>query len=145
MRNKLRVFSFAMESQRYCGYNKDKFGKEITFIAPSWMDNTSFENVDNYLHGREYDMSFGSINLVNALRQCELCYLSMINEGLKPQQARATLPNATKTELIMTGFESDWKHFFDLRYFETTGKVDPDMKDLSTKMFALYSDTSNNC
>ena len=125
-----RVFSFAQESTRYCNYSKDKFGKEITFIAPSWMDNTSFENVDNYLHGREYDMSFGSINLVNALSQCELCYLSMINEGLKPQQARAVLPNALKTELVMTGFVSDWKHFFDLRAIGTTGAPHPDAKAL---------------
>lgn len=125
-----RVFSFAQESTRYCNYSKDKFGNELTFIAPSWMDNTSFENVDNYLHGREYDMSFGSINLVNALSQCELCYLSMINEGLKPQQARAVLPNALKTELVMTGFVSDWKHFFDLRAIGTTGAPHPDVKAL---------------
>lgn len=31
-----RLASFAMESQRYCAYNKDKFGGEITFIIPSW-------------------------------------------------------------------------------------------------------------
>lgn len=126
-----RVFSFAQESTRYCNYSKDKFGKEITFIAPSWMDNTSFENVDNYLHKREFDMSFGSINLVNALSQCELCYLSMINKGLKPQQARAVLPNALKTELVMTGFVSDWKHFFDLRAIGTTGQPHPQAKELA--------------
>lgn len=32
-----RMSSFAMESQRFCGYNKDKFGGEITFIIPSWL------------------------------------------------------------------------------------------------------------
>lgn len=133
-----RVFSFAQESTRYCNYSKDKFGKEITFIAPSWMDNTSFENVDNYLHGREYDMSFGSINLVNALSQCELCYLSMINEGLKPQQARAVLPNALKTELVMTGFVEDWKHFFDLRAIGTTGSPHPDARALAEPLMCEF-------
>ena len=133
-----RVFSFAQESTRYCNYSKDKFGKEITFIAPSWMDNTSFENVDNYLHGREYDMSFGSINLVNALSQCELCYLSMINEGLKPQQARAVLPNALKTELVMTGFVEDWKHFFDLRAIGATGSPHPDAKALAEPLMGEF-------
>ena len=29
-----RVFSFLMESQRYVGYNKDKFGGEIVYIIP---------------------------------------------------------------------------------------------------------------
>lgn len=33
-----RVFSFAQESTRYCNYSKDKFGKECTFIIPSWLD-----------------------------------------------------------------------------------------------------------
>ena len=32
-----RVFSFLMESQRYVGYNKDKFGGEITYIIPQWV------------------------------------------------------------------------------------------------------------
>lgn len=133
-----RVFSFAQESTRYCNYSKDKFGNELTFIAPSWMDNTSFENVDNYLHGREYDMSFGSINLVNALSQCELYYLSMINEGLKPQQARAVLPNALKTELVMTGFVSDWKHFFDLRARGITGAPHPQAKELAEPLMKEF-------
>ena len=83
------------------------------------MDNTSFENVDNYLHKREFDMSFGSINLVNALSQCELCYLSMINKGLKPQQAREVLPLCTKTELVMTGFAEDWEGFLEFRPAES--------------------------
>ena len=114
-----RVFSFSEMSTRYCNFSRDKFGKEITFIAPSWMDNTSFENVNNYLHGREFDMSFGSINLVDALSQCELSYLSMINKGLKPQQAREVLPLCTKTELVMTGFADDWEGFFELRTAES--------------------------
>lgn len=40
---------------------------------------------------------------------------------------------ATKTELIMTGFSSDWRFLMDLRLFEKTGKVHPDMKDLMLK------------
>ena len=39
----------------------------------------------------------------------------MLKEGWKAQEARSVLPNALKTELVMTGFESDWKHFFELR------------------------------
>lgn len=114
-----RVFSFSEMSTRYCNFSRDRFNNEITFIAPNWMDNTSFENVDNYLHKREFDMSFGSIDLVNALSQCELCYLSMINKGLKPQQAREVLPLCTKTELVMTGFAEDWEGFFELRTAES--------------------------
>jgi hypothetical protein len=33
----------------------------------------------------------------------------------------------------MTGFSSDWHFLMDLRLFEKTGKVHPDMKDLMLK------------
>lgn len=48
-----RVFSFAQESTRYCNYSKDKFGKECTFIIPSWLDlpeghyNLDWDMIDN--------------------------------------------------------------------------------------------------
>ena len=61
-------------------------------------------------------------------------YLDDINSGLQPQQARENLPLCTATEVVYTAFASDWKHFFDLRYFETTGKVHPNMLELTTKM-----------
>ena len=61
-------------------------------------------------------------------------YLEDINDGLKPQQARENLPLCTATEVVYTAFASDWKHFFDLRYFETTGAVHPNMLELTTKM-----------
>ena len=49
------------------------------------------------------------------------------------KQARDVLPNATKTELIMTGFASDWRHVMDLRLFGKTGAPHPDMIDLMQK------------
>ena len=30
--------AFAQESTRYCNYSKDKFGNEVTFIIPCWID-----------------------------------------------------------------------------------------------------------
>lgn len=33
-----RLASYAQESTRYCNYSKDKFGNELTFIIPSWLD-----------------------------------------------------------------------------------------------------------
>lgn len=53
------------------------------------------------------------------------------NNPWTPQQARQVLPNALKTELVMTGFVSDWNHFFDLRARGTTGVPHPDAKALA--------------
>ena len=36
--NRHRVNSIAEQSTRYCNYSKDKFGGEITFCIPSWLN-----------------------------------------------------------------------------------------------------------
>ena len=101
-----RVFSFAQESQRYCNYSKDKYGKEITFIEPIWQNNLNVDDPNN--SKMVYDWE-------DAMENIESTYFYLLECGLTPQLARGVLPNDTKTELVMTGFESEWKHFFKLR------------------------------
>lgn len=62
------------------------------------------------------------------LTYSEAVYLDLIKEGWTPQQARAVLPNALKTELVMTGFVSDWEHFFELR---TPTNAHPQARELA--------------
>lgn len=38
----------------------------------------------------------------------------------------------------MTGFESDWKHFFDLRLYGKTGKPHPDMEYLAKLIYDKF-------
>lgn len=102
-----RVFSFAQESTRYCNYSKDKFGNELTFISPNW----NYTKLGNYNGVDKFDGDY----FEHSLRESEKYYFALLNQGWKPQQARAVLPNALKTELVMTGFINDWKHFFELR------------------------------
>ena len=102
-----RVFSFAQESTRYCNYSKSKFNNECTFIIPSWC--TYPEGC--YLPTNS--LQYGSY--IWSLRQSEEAYFELLHDGWIAQQARAVLPNALKTELVMTGFISDWEHFFKLR------------------------------
>lgn len=118
-----RVFSFAQESTRYCNYTKDKFDGQLTFIKPCWIN-------EEYVPG-EYKGSDQFIVLIEYLENVESTYNFMINSGWKPQQAATVLPNALKTELIMTGFISDWRHFFDLRAIGTTGAPHPQAKELA--------------
>jgi thymidylate synthase (FAD) len=106
-----RTMSFAQESTRYCNYSKSKFGEELTFIAPS----------------REMDALSQDV-FESCLSDVESHYMSLIGLGWKAQEARAILPNAIKTELVMTGFVSDWKHFFKLRCHST---AHPDARALA--------------
>ena len=113
-----RVFSFAVESTRYCNYSRSRFSNEVTFIQPNWI---SDEDITNYNIDFVYftDQDANHITAVNrfmsALKNAEYFYMELIKSGWKPQQARNVLPLATKCDMIMTGFVSDWKHFFELR------------------------------
>lgn len=132
-----RVFSFAQESTRYCNYSKDKFNNEVTFILPCWADSLALQEVKGtvitsddfgnligeyyyHLNGKEtpYFKTWEITperNFVASLQVAEQLYLELLNQGWKPQQARAVLPNSLKTELIMTGTIEQWKGFFKLR------------------------------
>lgn len=130
-----RKFSFSMESTRYCNYSKDKFDNEITYIIPSWLNISEgkYSWWDMYWRnlttgedaGPVADMFFESLNLT------ENSYLELIQNGWKPEQARAVLPNALKTELVMTGFVDDWKKFFELR---DSNKAHPQARELASPL-----------
>lgn len=130
-----RVFSFLMESQRYVAYNKDKFGGEITYIIPDWVKLRM-----NDLSQSDFDQCADDCVLtwLESLRNSESDYMYLIEEGLKAEEARSVLPNDCKTELVMTGFISDWKHFFDLRALDKTGKAHPDVKALACPLRAEF-------
>lgn len=137
-----RVFSFAQESQRYCNYNKDKFNNELTFIKPTWLDIPTGDytywdgdwcDIDNMKIQLPSDNGIAD-NFLWCLNNAGMQYRLLINKGLKPQEARGVLPNATKTELVMTGFESDWEGFFKLR---CSGAAHPDAKKLADELYKL--------
>lgn len=139
-----RVFSFAQESQRYCNYSKDKFNNELTFIKPTWLDIPTGDytywdgdwcDIDNMKIQLPSDNGVAD-NFLWCLNNAGMQYKLLINKGLKPQEARGVLPNATKTELVMTGFESDWEHFFSLR---CSSKAHPDAKKLADELKSLMN------
>lgn len=135
-----RRFSFAQESQRYCNYSKDKFDKHVTFVRPTWCTDIGI------LPGgiaavRELDKT--NWEFIHALCDAEQTYFDLLSDGWTPQQARSVLPNATKTEIVMTGFEDDWKHFFDLRLRGTTGKPHPDMLVVAELAWNEFKDKLN--
>ena len=130
-----RAFSFLMESQRYINYSKEKHGRDITFIKPSWLG-CLYEDIPEkselcYLAKQHPDEA--AHRFIASLVESKYAYMTLLQKGCTPQQARDVLPNATKTELIMTGFASDWRFFFDLRFYGKTGKPHPDMELLANK------------
>lgn len=153
-----RVMSFAQESTRYCNYSKDKFGNELTFIIPCWCDDIpdalslkDSMDVKKFVWGTD-DLAAivekkGVVNrqvskftqrFLYEMQGDEDIYIELIAAGYKPQEARAVLPNSLKTELVVTGFTSDWNHFFDLRARGTTGAPHPQAKELAEPLMKEF-------
>lgn len=133
-----RSMSFAQESTRYCNYNKDKFDNEITYIIPTKLEDklnpgqyTYWD--DDWCDLNDYKIMYPCNNddvdmFLQQLNSDELSYSFLINSGWKPQEARQVLPNALKTEIIVTGFEHDWEAFIRLR---SAKNAHPDIQKLA--------------
>ena len=117
-----RTLSFAQESTRYCNYGKSKFGAELTFIRPEWYKKT----LENTHAGFE-----------RFLEEAQEIYIALLDQGYVAQEARQVLPLALKTEIVVTGFESDWEHFFELR---TAKSAHPDCVKLAVELKQKLTD-----
>lgn len=95
-----RLMSYSQESQRFVNYCKDKHNNEVVFIKPQGFDAWSKETQEGF-------------NL--SMKFAEKSYSELVRMGLKAEQARNVLPNACKTEVVMSGNLRSWMHFFELR------------------------------
>lgn len=117
-----RVASFSQESTRYCNYDKDKFGNEITVIDPRPafpdMNEKRFEDWRAACH------------------YAEIHYAKMVQAGAKAQEARSVLPNSLKTEVVMTANPREWRHVIKLRAAEA---AHPQMREVIVPMVAEFA------
>lgn len=94
-----RIAAYSQESTRYCSYNKDKFGNEITVIEPFFYN----------------DRPDARVLWEEACLTAEKIYMTLLATGSSPQEARSVLPNSLKTEIVVTYNMREWRHFFRLR------------------------------
>ena len=129
--------SFAQESTRYCNYSKDKFQNQLTFIIPPWFD---WIKEGEYSWGGKSPEGLTATEHIDAwfwfkaIDATESTYLSLITEGQRPEEARDVLPNALKTEIVVSADLQEWKHIFKLR---TAQVAHPQMREL---MVPLHED-----
>lgn len=114
-----RIASYSQESTRYCNYNADKFGNELTFIKPYFWEEDS----------KEYSIWLESMKYV------EKCYMELIALGAKPQEARSVLPNSLKTEIVVTMNLREWRHFFSLRAAKA---AHPQMRQIAVPLLKTF-------
>lgn len=117
-----RLCSFAQESTRFVNYKEG-----ISIALPADFKEKAPEIQE------EYEKAF---------MDAETHYCHLIEMGETPQQARAVLPTALKTEIVVTANMSEWHHIFDLRLNGTTGTPHPDMKALMIKARPFIEDAN---
>jgi thymidylate synthase (FAD) len=116
------TLSHLAESTRYCNYSKGKFNNELTFVQPNWL---SDEHIIDYKEKIEHHPYFAM------LKREEQDYLTLINNGWIPQQAREVLPLSIKSELISCGFGSAWNNFF---YRRCAKDAHPMAREIATSL-----------
>jgi thymidylate synthase (FAD) len=117
-----RIASYSQESTRYCNYNQDRFGKEITVIEPWFFRPTETAGYQTWKA---------------ACEGCERAYFELLEGGATPQEARSVLPNSLKTEVVMTANLREWRHFLQLRCAKD---AHPQMKEVAIPLLFWFSE-----
>lgn len=109
--------SHLAESTRYCNYDRDRFGNEITCIIPCYcpdlIEGNSYDlSIYKYDLTQSENLSEKSAKWVESMCQAEQDYMNLINDSCIAQEARDVLPLGVKSELISCGFEDVWSNFF---------------------------------
>jgi thymidylate synthase (FAD) len=108
-----RIASYSQESTRYCDYAK---AGEIQVIEPPGLGG-------NWSHW------------FLAMQCCEVAYKRLRASSVSPQIARSVLPNALKTEIVITMNLREWRHFFRLR---TAPAAHPQMREIAVPMLRTF-------
>ena len=116
-----RLASYMQESQRYCNYEQ-----ELTVICPHGVKAAGQEALGNW----EAQMF-----------EAWDCYCGMLELGLKPEDARTVLPEATATKILVKMNLREFRLFLSLR---ASGAAWKEMQTLALAMrdafFTAYPD-----
>jgi thymidylate synthase (FAD) len=112
-----RLAAYSQESTRYVKYDGD-----MEFIKPVWFGSIDADFLADYA-------------FIKACVDAERYYKRLLVEGWRPEQAREVLPNALKTEIVMTANLREWRHVFQLR---CSAKAHPQMRALMRGMLLEF-------
>ena len=111
--------SYAIESTRWCSYNKGKFGSEIKFLDPVEIPKDSLK----------YQV------WLNSMEQAETNYMNLASMGAKPDELSLVLPQSTAAEFVITANLREWNHIFRLR---AVGHSRPCVQQIMQPTLAMF-------
>lgn len=113
--------AYTQESTRYCRYNQNKFGNEITVIEPYFF----MDDQNAYEHWSA------------ACLAAEKGYMELLAVGRSAQEARSVLPTCLKTEIVVTYNLREWRHFFRLR---CDAAAHPQMRQVAIPLLLFFKE-----
>ena len=113
-----RFASFSVESTRYCSYDKDKYGNEIKFINPVYIEDK-----------KVYEL------WQKTMQEIEKNYIEMKKLGATTDMCREILPHSTAAEYTMTANIREWKHIFSLR---ANNHVHPSIRQIMIPLLKYF-------
>jgi thymidylate synthase (FAD) len=111
-----RLFSYTMESTRFVSGRKS-YPNGLEFIMPI-----------NLCKDKEWRFR-------NSCILAEEHYLNMLDEGVRPQEARSVLPNSLAATIAVTGNLRNWRHFLLMR---TSKETHPDFRRVTIPLLAEF-------
>lgn len=119
-----RHSTFAVESTRWCSYNKGKFDGQIKFLEPVEIPKDSLK----------YQV------WLNGCQQAEKNYMDMIALGAKPDEASLLLPQSTAAEFNVSANLREWRHILNLRACNSTGHARPCINEIMQPTLRLFAE-----
>ena len=113
-----RLASFSQESTRYVNYKS----RGLQFILPVWWSQATDT------HRRIF---------TEACRSAAKSYHDLLADGWRPEQAREVLPNALKTEIVVTANLREWRHIFRQR---CAPPAHPQIRQLMSSLLAGFTE-----
>jgi thymidylate synthase (FAD) len=105
-----RIASYSQESTRFCDYQKERFGGEISIVQPPGLSE------------RQLAAWHGAMVVACA------AYKDLRDLGQPPEIARSVLPTCLASRIAVTMNFREWRHFLALR---TSPKAHPQMREVA--------------
>lgn len=124
-----RLFSFTQESTRFVNYNKKNGGEGIEFILPAEYKPKEQEDSEG---------SWEDDPIRDLYTDSENAYMRLIEHGVRPQEARAVLPNGLAATISVTGNLRNWRHFLLMR---TSKETHPDFRRVTIPLLGMFQES----
>ena len=115
-----RLFSYTQESTRFVNGRKS-YPEGLEFITPSNLENSQ-QGIGVW---------------VPLCIAAEECYFTMLDAGIRPQEARSVLPNSLASTIAVTGNLRNWRHLLIMR---TTKESHPDFLRVTVPLLAEFKE-----